>query len=174
MVVGLEKDAFGIGSGGTLFFAERTGLELVLDDSDHVALNQFFSPNRGEGTNNSDFVVINGVANSPSHEQWEIVHLRSFRPSIRDFRAAIDSIEAGGDPLSPAEPPVLSSPRRVGAQFSFDVQGTPGHLGVVEFSVDGVTWEVLQELAFGEEPIQVLDTVSDVAGHRLYRVLSVE
>ena len=174
VIVGLEKDDSGISSGGTLFFAERTGIELVLDDSDHIALHQFFSPNRGEGTNNSDFVVINGVANSPSHKQWEIVHTRSLRPSIRDFRTAIDSIEAGAAPLAPAEPPVLSSPRWEGGQFSFDVQGTSGRAGVVEFSEDGIAWKVLDELSFGDEPIQVLDAISDVSGHRLYRVLSVE
>merc|ERR1711916_329001 len=108
VLLGLEKDAFGISGGGTLFFAERTRLELVVGDPDQVALSQFFSPSRANGSD-SDFVVLNGVANSPSHEQWEIVYKRSFRPSISQLREAIDSIEAGMS-LAPAEPPVLSDP----------------------------------------------------------------
>ena len=41
-IIGLEKDDRGVSSGGSLFFAETTGLEVVLDDSNHVALHQFF------------------------------------------------------------------------------------------------------------------------------------
>jgi hypothetical protein len=174
VVLGLEKDSFGIQSGGTLFFAERTGLELVVDDSDHIALHQFFSPNRGEGTNNSDFVVLNGVPNSASHQLWEVVYTRSLRPSIRTMKEAIDSVEAGGAPLGPAEPAVLSAPSVAGGLFSFSVQGTPGHSGVVEFSSDGVTWSELQKLEFGEESIVVSDSESAEQSHRFYRVSTLE
>ena len=173
-MLGLEKDSFGVQSGGTLFFAERTGIDLVVDDSDHVVLNQFFSPNRGEGTNNSDFVVLNGVPNSASHELWEVVYTRSFRPSISAMKDAIDSVEAGGVPLAPAEPAVLSVPSILDGQFSFSVQGTPGHSGEVEYSSDGVTWNELQKLEFGEDSIVVSD--NDPAGppHRFYRVSTLE
>jgi len=174
VVLGLEKDAFGIRSGGTLFFAERTGLDLVVDDSDHVALNQFFSPNRGEGTNNSDFVVLNGVPNSASHELWEVVYTRSFRPSVSALREAIDSVETGGVPLAPAEPAVLSVLSVVGGQFSFSVQGTPGHSGVVDYSSDGVTWSELQKLEFGDESIVVSDNDPTGQSHRFYRVSTIE
>jgi hypothetical protein len=173
-VLGLEKDSFGIQSGGTLFFAERTGLDLVVDDSDHVALNQFFSPNRGEGTNNSDFVVLNGVPNSASHELWEVVYTRSLRPSISAIKDAIDSVEAGGVPLAPAEPAVLSVPSVLGSQFSFSVEGTPGHSGVVEYSSDGITWTELQKLEFGEDSIVVSDNDPAGQSHRFYRVSTVE
>jgi len=179
VLLGLEKDAFGISGGGTLFFAERTGLELVVGDPDQVALSQFFSPSRANGSD-SDFVVLNGVANSPSHEQWEIVYKRSFRPSISQLREAIDSVEAAQLPVpvpepepEPAEPPVLSDPAIEGGSFRFLVQGTPGHTGVVEYSLDGLNWVVLEELNFTDEAVQVVDPLR-AGEHRLYRVLSGE
>ena len=172
MLVGIEKDPSG-SSGGTVFFAERTGLELVLDDPDHVALNQFFSASRA-GASDSDFVVLNGVANSPSHEQWEIVYTRSFRPSISELREAIDSVEAAAAPtLEPAEAPVLSDSIVEEGRFGFMVQGTAGHTGVVEYSVDGSDWMVLEEIQFTDEAIRVVDPLR-AGEHRLYRVLSSE
>ena len=172
--MGLEKDSFGVGSGGTLFFAERTGLDVAVDDSDHVVLNQFFSPDRGEGTNNSDFVVLNGVPNSASHQLWEVVYSRSFWPSVRALREAIDSVETGGALLAPAEPAVLSAGSVKGGRFSFSVQGTPGRSGVVEFSSDGIAWSELQSIDFGEEAIEVSDNDSTGQSHRFYRVLTKE
>ena len=174
VVLGLEKDSAGIRSGGTLFFAERTGLELVVDDSDHLVLDQFFSPNRGEGTNNSDYVVLNGVSNSSSHQQWEVVYTRSFRPSVSALRDAIDSVEGGGAPLAPAEPAVLSKPSFVDGEFSFSVQGTPGHSGLVEYSSDGITWNELQKVAFEEDSIDISDNDPERQTHRFYRVSTVE
>ncbi len=169
VLLGLEKDAFGISSGGTLFFAERTGLELVVGDPNQVALSQFFSASRASGSD-TDFVVLNGVANSASHQQWEIIYKRSFRPSISQLREAIDSIEAGVS-LAPAEPPLLSEPTIEDGSFGFLVQGTPGHSGTVEFSEDGTNWFVLEEIEFTDDSIRVVDPVQS-SQHRLYRVLS--
>lgn len=172
VVLGLEKDDGGIRNGGTLAFADRTGLEIVVDDSAHDALHQFFSPNRGEGTNNSDFVILNGVPNSPSHDLWEVVYTRSRTLSVSEIRGAIDSIEAGEavPELPPAEPPVLSDAAADGAMFSFSVSGTAGYRGVVEFSVDGSEWQMLRELDFGDTPVSIVDPISGDQAHRLYRV----
>ena len=174
VVLGLEKDSFGVTSGGTLAFADRTGLELVVDDSDHLALEQFFSPNRGEGTNNSDFVILNGVANSSSHELWEVVYSRSFRPSVQGMRDAIDSIEAGAPALPPAQAPRLSDLTWENGAFSFSVLGTAGYTGSVEVSTDGIQWNVLQGIEFDGENQRVTDTDAASRGHRLYRVVSSE
>ena len=171
VLVGLEKDGSGEPSGGTLTFAERTGLELVVDDSDHEVLHQFFSPQRGEGASNSDFVILNGVANSPSHQRWEIVYTKSLRPSVSELRNAIDSIEAGApvDLLPPAAP-LLSAPQRRDDRFEFWVKGAAGYQGRVEASSDGRTWTLFSEIEFGNEPVLITDPLGDSVSHRLFRV----
>lgn len=177
VIVGLEKDRQGIANGGmrTLRFAEATGLELVVDGSDLEAFLQFFPQSRS-GSGGSDFVVVSGVSNSPSHQLWEIIYLRThyaqrFRDSVSDMRRAIDSIEAPVS-LEPATPPKLSRPAYVAGQFRFDVAGTPGRSAIVQVSTDGVRWEVLQELTLEEDPVTFVDETSSESDFRFYRVLS--
>lgn len=177
--MGLEKDSSGIANGGmrTLRFAEATGLELVVDGSDLAAFLQFFPPSRSR-SGGSDFVVINGVSNSPSHQLWEIIYLRThytqrFQDSVSDMRRAIDSVGAPVVPPEPATPPKLSQPAYVDGRFRFDVKGTPGRSAIVQVSTDGVRWEVLQEeLVLEEVPVTVVDETSSEADFRFYRVLS--
>ena len=69
-----------------------------MDDSAHVAIAQFFSSSRYTAPG-SDFVAISGVANSPSHDQWEILYSRThysqpFQNSISDMRRVIDAVKA--------------------------------------------------------------------------------
>ncbi len=175
VVVGLEKDERGVSSGATLNFARGTGLELVVDGSDLEAFLQFFPQSRS-GSGGSDFVVVSGVSNSPSHQLWEIIYLRThyaqrFRDSVSDMRRAIDSVEAPVS-LEPATPPKLSRPAYVEGQFRFDVAGTPGRSAIVQVSTDGVRWEVLQELTLEEDPVTFVDETSSEADFRFYRVLS--
>ncbi len=166
VVVGLEKDSRGVPSGGTLQFAESTGLELVVDDSDHLAIRQFFPPSRF-GAGGSDFVAINGVTYSPSHQLWEIVYLRThyaqrFRDSVADMRRAIDSVQA---------PIILSRPDFVGGRFQFDVAGTPGLSVTVQVSTNWVDWAVLKELTLEKTPVTVVDEMPAPASFRFYRVV---
>lgn len=176
--MGLEKDSSGIANGGmrTLRFAEATGLELVVDGSDLVAFLQFFPQSRAR-SGGSDFVVVSGVSNSPSHQLWEIIYLRThyaqrFRDSVSDMRRAIDSVEAPVVPPEPATPPKLSQPAYVAGQFRFDVEGTPGRSAIVQVSTDGVRWEVLQEFVLEEVSVTIVDETSSEADFRFYRVLS--
>ena len=178
IIVGLEKDSSGIANGGmrTLRFAEATGLELVVDGSDLAAFLQFFPQSRAR-SGGSDFVVVSGVSNSPSHQLWEIIYLRThyaqrFRDSVSDMRRAIDSVEAPVVPPEPATPPKLSRPAYENGQFRFDVKGTPGRSAIVQVSTDGVRWEVLQELVLEEVPVTFVDETSAEADFRFYRVLS--
>ena len=176
VIVGLEKDSRGIANGGmrTLRFAEATGLELVADGSDLEAFLQFFPQSRAS-SEGSDFVVVSGVSNSPSHQLWEIIYLRThyaqrFRNSVSDMRRAIDSVAAPVPP-KPATPPKLSRPSYGNGQFRFDVKGTPGRSAIVQVSTNLVRWEVLKELVLEEVPIPFVDETSSEAGFRFYRVL---
>lgn len=179
VIVGLEKDSRGIANGGmrTLRFAEATGLELVADGSDLEAFLQFFPQSRAK-SGGSDFVVVSGVSNSPSHQLWEIIYLRThyaqrFRDSVSDMRRAIDSVAAPVSP-EPAIPPRLSRPaymKMKNGQFRFEVAGTPGRSATVQFSTDLVHWEVLKELVLEEVPVTFVDETSSEAAFRFYRVL---
>lgn len=168
MVIGLEKDEDGIQNGGTIGFANRTGIQLVLDDSAQNVLRQFFPSSRGSGTNNSDFVILNG-AHSSTHRLWEIVYTRSRNLVVSEVREAIDSIVASSPPPNA---PVLSDPKREGDRFIFNVKGTAGHSGRLEFSNDATLWKPLREIDFTGEPQQITDLLSDES--RFYRVIIFE
>ncbi len=70
-------------------FITKTELELVVDDPVAVGWNQY---NQVDGI--PLFVIINGVAGSPSHEQWEVLHNQPGYPGAFVFRQFIDSVEA--------------------------------------------------------------------------------
>lgn len=176
VIVGLEKDERGVSSGATLNFARGTGLELVANGSDLEAFLQFFPQSRA-GSGGSDFVVVSGVSDSPSHQLWEIIYLRThyaqrFRDSVSDMRRAIDSVEAPVVLPEPATPPKLSRPAYENGQFRFDVKGTPGRSAIVQVSTDGVRWKVLKELVLEEVPITFVDETASESDFRFYRVLS--
>ncbi len=172
VVIGLEKDDFGPVSGGTVFFADRTGLDVALDDSAHDVLAQFFPRTRGERGNDSDFVILNGVRDSASHELWEILYARSRRPLIAEMRELIDSVEAPGamPELPPAEPARLVGPQVRGAEFEFWIEGTVGRTARIESSSDGVTWETRAELLIEEGGTRFSQPLG--SGHGLFRVVT--
>ena len=176
--MGLEKDSSGIANEGmrTIRFAEATGLELVVDGSDLTAFLQFFPQSRSR-SGGSDFVVVSGVSNSPSHQLWEIIYLRThyaqrFRDSVSDMRRAIDSVQAPVVLPEPATLPKLSRPAYVDGRFRFEVEGTPGRAAIVQASLDGVRWEVLKELVLEEVPVTFVDETASESDFRFYRVLS--
>ena len=167
-VIGFEKDDRGVSSGGTLFFAQSTGLEIVLDDSNHQVLHQFFPSNRGEGTNNSDFVLLNGVKGSPSHESWEVLHVESRRVSIQSIRDKIDLIEPAFAPLIP---PVLSKPQLIDGAFTFEIEGTSGRDVIIQTSRDGLNWENLRTVTIGEAAFMVSENIINESAPVLFRVV---
>ncbi len=77
-------------------FVERTNLNLVIDDPNAVAWG-FYNETNGIPL----FVVINGVANSPSHQQWEVLHNAPSYPGAAFLRQVIDSVVA---PVLPPNP----------------------------------------------------------------------
>ena len=79
-------------------FIQQTELELVVDDTQAVAWNLY---NETQGI--PLFVVINGVDNTPSHEQWEVLHNAPSYPGAEFLRGIIDSVEAALPPPDPIE-----------------------------------------------------------------------
>lgn len=78
-------------------FIDAYDIEYVLNDFDRAIARQFIS-----GSGQPIFAIINGVKNSASHDQWELLYSLSGYGStthpIATFRSHIDSVEAGVDP----------------------------------------------------------------------------
>lgn len=79
-------------------FIQQTELELVIDDFEAKAWNLF---NQTNGI--PLFAIINGVKNSPSHEQWEVLHNAPSYPGSEFFREIINSVEAAPPVIDPVE-----------------------------------------------------------------------
>lgn len=77
-------------------FIRRYDIEFVLNDIGRDLANRFQSGGQ------PIFAIINGVKNSASHEQWELLYsLNGYASTdhpIATFRSHIDSVEAGVDP----------------------------------------------------------------------------
>lgn len=88
-------------------FLNKAELELVLHDFNRTLANRFF-PTGGQPL----FAIINGVAGSPSHRQWELIYSRQGYGQttfpIADFRVAIDAVQA--TVVTPPEPLKLGAP----------------------------------------------------------------
>lgn len=81
-------------------FIENAGLGLVLDDSASRSVYNHYSTG-----GIPLFVIINGVADSPSHDQWEILHHQAGYSGHLFFRSLIDAVEAR--PMDASDPPVF-------------------------------------------------------------------
>ncbi len=80
-------------------FVNQVGMDLVIDDPNAVAWD-FYNQTDGIPL----FAIINGVKDSPSHEQWEVLHNAPSYPGGPDpFRAIINSVEASIAPPDPFE-----------------------------------------------------------------------
>lgn len=81
----------------TQSFITTSGLKNVANDFNGAAWNLY---------NTQDsiplFVILNGVAGSQSHDQWEVVHAGAGYPGAEFMRARINSIAAPNTPRAPA------------------------------------------------------------------------
>ncbi|MGK0237462.1 MAG: thiol-disulfide isomerase/thioredoxin [Candidatus Pelagisphaera sp.] len=77
-------------------FVNFYGIQTVLNDFDRAVSNRF------QPSNQPIFAIINGVANSSSHQQWELLYTElgygDLTAPIATFRAAINSVQAAATP----------------------------------------------------------------------------
>lgn len=92
-------------------FVDAYRLGLVLNDFDRAVANRF------QPGGQPIFAVINGVAGSASHRQWELVYSQlgygSTQAPIANLQRAIDSVRAAAvapPPTTPTIPPVTTTP----------------------------------------------------------------
>lgn len=83
-------------------FIADVGQDLVVDDLSAVAWNRF---NQTDGI--PLFVVINGVADSPSHQQWEVLHNAPSYPGAAALRSVIDTVQPS--PETPEPDPIQNA-----------------------------------------------------------------
>ncbi len=88
------------------------------------------------------FAAINGVSNSPTHQQWELLANHGgygavdFSAEIAAWRAIIDSVQA--------PPPLLEQPVMISDdKISFTLSGRPGLGYRIQASPDLVNWSVV-------------------------------
>ncbi|MBL9194942.1 MAG: redoxin domain-containing protein [Opitutaceae bacterium] len=109
-------------------FVNRYGLGLVLNDFNRGLADRFHAGGQPL------FAIINGVAGSPSHRQWELIYTQQgygqLQFPIETFRQAIDSVKAA----AVSAPKILTQPASqavpIGSPASFSVvveasAGTP-------------------------------------------------
>ena len=91
-------------------FISAYGLGQTLNDFNRAVADRFQTGGQ------PIFAIINGVAGSQSHRQWELVFTQlgygSTQAPITDFRRAIDSVRAAAPvaPPPPPPPPTLAAP----------------------------------------------------------------
>ncbi|MEW6158077.1 MAG: immunoglobulin domain-containing protein [Verrucomicrobiota bacterium] len=104
-------------------FIRTFNIELVANDTSRVLARRF------QSSGQPIFAIINGVANSPSHRQWELLLNQNGYGSVDHpielFRSLIDSVKAA----PAAEPPVITQPPQpqtveTGARVEFKVTAT--------------------------------------------------
>jgi len=99
-------------------FVTFFGLQTVLNDFDRAVSNRF------QPSNQPIFAIINGVANSPSHQQWELLYTElgygSINAPIATFRAALESVQAATAPPEITTHPTSKS-LESGNEFSLSV-----------------------------------------------------
>lgn len=108
---------------GTDSFIAGAGIDLVATDESGDVARQFYN-----GFSQPWMVIINGVADSPSHRQWEVLRSGFGYSGESAFRSLIDSVQA---PLVPAE---LTRPAPIDGGIEFFVRGRPGGIYGIERS----------------------------------------
>lgn len=127
------------------------------------------------GTRQPTFAIVNGVANSASHKQWELLYSRDgygdLAHPINDFRKVIDSVKRA----IPVEPPsaiaLTAFTRAAEGSMEFQVTGNRRSEIRIQASSDLVDFTDL-----GPAPLNPADPFkgySAAADHRFYRAVRV-
>jgi hypothetical protein len=134
--------------------------------------NLFAPPNSTNSDPRPLFLAINGLSNSPSHRQWEVLisdfsnggGAFDFTTDVNRWRRILDSVQA--------PPPTLTNaPVSGGAgEFVFTFPGQRGRTNMVERSADLATWATVTNVFGTNAPITVRDTNVLNNDRRFYRV----
>jgi hypothetical protein len=148
------------------------GVRVCGTDFSRTLRNTFAPPG---GTNGTDprpvYMIINGVSNSTSHAQWQLLMLHiepgggaeDYTARINAWRNVIDSVQA--------PPPRLTGARRAGDTFEFVVPGQRGRTNRVECTTNFTHWTTVTNLFGTNAPITIRDPNAAANPQRFYRVV---
>lgn len=77
-------------------FIETAGMEHVVNDTSKSVFDQFTVTDA-----KPLFVIINGVADSPSFDQWEVIGLSEGFPGAESIKSIVNQVEAGSGTPAP-------------------------------------------------------------------------
>lgn len=134
--------------------------------------NLFAPPNSTNSDPRPLFLAINGLSNSPSHQQWQVLisdfsnggGAFDFTADVNRWRRILDTVQA--------PPPVLTNAPFSGSEseFAFTFPGQRGRTNVVESSTDLTTWSVVTNVFGTNAPITVRETNVLNDERKFYRV----
>lgn len=136
-------------------FVNFYNLGLVLNDFNRVVSDRF------QPSAQPIFAIINGVADSPSHQQWELLYTKlgygDLNAPIETFRIAIDSVQAaaGEPPAIVAHP--LSQTVESGLGLTLSVEATSEEALSYQWKRDNVDIPNATESTFSINDIQTAD-----------------
>ena len=148
-------------------FVNRAGLNLVLEDFNRTVARRFASGGQ------PIFAIINGVANSPSHRQWELLYSQlgygQTTFPVETFRAAIDSVrKAQAEPPIPVAFTSIRTAEENLVEVEFPV--TAGRSYELETSENLADWTKLQSVTATSSVHRLQDLGN--GSRRYYRVNS--
>ena len=145
-------------------FIQNAGFHLVADDTTAAARNLFHT------SGFPVFVIINGVKNSPSHQQWQVLYSENAYHSSADTIAFRQTIDAVQKPIAPAS--IGSLARQTGGAFEMRITGDVGQAYDIEYSADLKTWTFGEKIVVQAGGVLWSDSTSPGATARFYRVIS--
>ncbi len=167
--IAVNQEASSFYHASTDNFVAQQGFNPVVNDYDGAIINpvRFMFQSTGQPI----FVVINGVTNSPSHQPWQILvnyqgyGQTDFNQTLAGFRAVIDTVQP------PAQRPLLSAQRNIGADFQFTLTTQTNRNYRIEVSTNLLSWTTLRTLT-GSGNATVFRDTNAPPGQRFYRVVT--
>jgi len=131
--------------------------------------NLFAPPNPTNSDPRPLFLAVNGLSNSPSHRQWQVLISDfsngggsfDFTPAINRWRGILDSVQAPAPTLTNSATP---------ESFAFTFPGQRGRTNVVESSPDLSSWSPLTNYFGTNAPVTFRATNDWNEEQKFYRV----
>ncbi len=147
----------------TANFLNNADFDLVLNDFTRALAGRFQTGGQ------PIFAIINGVAGSPTHDQWELLLHQNgygdldFSDNLALFKAAIESVQV-------PPPRIENLARDTGGVPELTIAPLPGQVARIEVSTDLDEWTMLADNLVGTgQPIVVRDTTLRPEGRAYYR-----
>lgn len=147
-------------------FIRQAGYDYVANDTSRVLARRF------QASGQPIFAIINGVSNSPSHKQWELLlHQNGYGTTqhpIAQFRRVIDSVKAA----AVAIPPRINRIQRL-ADGSFELTVLIDSTAILQLEATSnlTDWTPITSGTAQGGAVRFLDTQSKGLDLRIYRAV---